>query len=144
DKIWAVLELAEIYRTAARDPGRAAATLERAGRAWPLDSRVLSARAELLAELGETQARRMLVDRTAKEARRQLESGRLELGILETVGLATDLLGGRAQAEATYAALRVLRGEPEAKSGGSAGPLALAPELDPFLRPKELRRALGE
>ncbi|OQX66695.1 MAG: hypothetical protein B6A08_01855 [Sorangiineae bacterium NIC37A_2] len=144
DKIWAVLELAEIYRTAARDPGRAAATLERAGRAWPLDSRVLSARAELLAELGETQARRMLVDRTAKEARRQLESGRLELGILETVGLATDLLGGRAQAEATYAALRVLRGEPEAKSGGSAGPLALAPELDPFLRPKELPRALGE
>ncbi len=144
DKIWSVLELAEIYRTAARDPGRAAATLERAGRAWPLDSRVLGARAELLAELGEAQARRMLVDRTAKEARRQIESGRLELGILETVGLATDLLGARSQAEATYAALRILRGEAEGKHGAAAGSLALAPELDPFLRPKELPRALGE
>lgn len=144
DKIWAVLELAEIYRTAARDPSRAAATLERAGRAWPLDSRVLGARAELLAELGEAGARRMLIDRTGKEARRQVESGRLELGILETVGLATQLLGARAQAEATYAALRILRGEPEGAHGAAAGPLALAPELDAYLRPKELPRALGE
>ena len=109
----AVRGLPEIYRTAARDPGRAAVTLERASRAWPLDSRVLSARAELLAEMNETSARRMLIDRTGKEARRQLESGRLEIGLLETVGLATDLLGARAQAEATYSAIRILRAEPE-------------------------------
>jgi len=141
-KVRSVVKLAYLYHTLAKDRGKALSTLERASRAWPLDAQVLSVRAELLGEAGESGARRMLVERAGKEARRQLESGRLELGLLDTLATSLKLLSQNAQAQRVESAMKVLQGT-GAKPESGYGPAALDAGLNAGLAPSPLSRALA-
>lgn len=140
DKRKDALVLAELYEKLGRDPTRAAATLERARKAWPLDAELLEASAQFMDRQGETNARRLLVDRTGKDALRALETGRLDPALLDTLSRVARIEELPSQAEAVNAARAALLGEETHLSG--AGIAALAPHLDELLAPPVLSTPL--
>lgn len=141
-KMSGAIGLANLYRTLARDLDRAQMTLERAGRAFPLDAGVLRARAEIYDETGNPGARRLLLDRAQKDARRKLESAHLDRALFETLAATAELLGQPEQSQGARLALDALIGEWSSTPRTEVGLLALRAELDEFLTPPGLPRQL--
>ncbi len=132
------LKLAEIYEKVADDPKRAGATLERTRKAWPLDASVLEATVRFMDRQGTGGPRGFLLDRAGKDARRKLETGRLDAGLLDTLGRVARLSGRSAQAEMTEAARHAYLGtSPESPIRG-AGLGALDPKIDEMISPTGL------
>lgn len=133
DKRQGALLLAQLYEHVARDPKRAAATLERTRKAWPLDPAALAAMARFMDRQGDRSARRILVDRTGKEAFRKLDEGRIDPSLLDLLATIAELQGREDQATATRAARSALLGEEESLTG--AHEAALDPRLDDLIAP---------
>jgi hypothetical protein len=127
------LLLAQLYDYVARDPKRAAATLDRTRKAWPLDPAVLAATARFMDRQGDRSARRILVDRTGKDAWRRLEEGRIDPALLELLATVAELQGREDQAQTTRAARDAFLGEPAPLDGGQVA--ALDARLDELLAP---------
>ncbi len=127
------LLLAQLYDHVARDPKRAAATLDRTRKAWPLDPAVLAATARFMDRQGDRGARRILVDRTGKDAWRKLEEGRIDPALLELLATVAELQGREDQAQVTRAARSAFLGEPASVEGGQIA--ALDARLDELLAP---------
>lgn len=132
------LYLAELYERLTKDPKRAAATLERTRRAWPLDADVLEHTAHFMDRQGDVGARRMMVDRVAKDARRKLEE-RLDPALLDTLARAASLSGRDDESRAITAARAAYLGadaeDPSQAVLGGAGVRALESSLDGLLAP---------
>ncbi len=132
------LYLAELYERLTQDPKRAAATLERTRRAWPLDADVLEHTAHFMDRQGDVGARRMMVDRVAKDARRKLGE-RIDPALLDTLARAASLSGRDDESRAITAARAAYLGADaedlsQAVLGG-AGVRALDSNLDGLLAP---------
>ncbi len=134
------LLLAQIYEHVGRDPKRAAATLERTRKAWPLDPDALAATARFMDRQGDRGARRILVDRTGKDAFRKLEEGRIDPALLELLATVADLQGREDQAAATRAVRAAFLGEEEELVGAHSA--ALDPKLDNMLAPAGMSQPL--
>lgn len=134
------LLLAQLYERLARDTKRAAATLERTRKAWPLDPAPLAALAHFLERQGEGHASRLLVERTGKDVWRKLESERVEASLLDMLGTVAELLGQSELSRCARHAHRAWLGEEEDLEG--AGAAALKEDLDELLAPPEMSSAL--
>lgn len=128
------LRLAEIYEMVGGDPQRAGATLERTRKAWPLDADVLEATVRFMDRQGTGGSRGFLLDRAGKDARRKLESERLDPGLLDTLARVARLSGHEATAEATDATRHAVLGT-DAKLLEGAGIGALDPRVDDLIAP---------
>ncbi len=135
------LNLAKLYETVANDPKRAAATLERTRKAWPLDADVLQAVVEFMDRQGTAGQRGFLLDRAKKDARRKLETERLDGALLETLARVAQLTGKSALCESTTAAQSAYLGKGESALKG-AGLNALDPRIDDLLSPYGLTAPL--
>ncbi len=127
------LLLSQLYEHVARDPKRAAATLDRTRKAWPLDPAVLACTARFMDRQGERGARRILVDRTGKEAWRKLEEGRLDPALFDLLATVRELQEREDQAHVTRATRAAFSGDLGELEGG--GLQALDPRLDDLLAP---------
>lgn len=129
------LVLADLYERIGKDSVRAAATLERTRKAWPLDAEVLAALAGFMERQGDAGGRRLLVDRVAKDALRALEN-RLDTGLFDTLVQAADLSEHTSLRDSVQAARTTFLGEPSHFPGGQLK--ALDPDLDDLLAPAGL------
>lgn len=136
------LRLAEIYETVAGDSARAGATLERTRKAWPLDASVLEATVEFMDRQGTGGPRGFLLDRVGKDARRQLESGRLDAGLLDTLARVARLSDQMTQYQMTEAARDTYLGSSTTEAVQGAGLAALSPRIDDIIAPSGLSAPL--
>lgn len=135
------LKLADIYENVGKDIKRAGATLERTRKAWPLDADALEAAILFMDRTGSTTSRGFLLDRTGKEARRNLESGRLDASLLDTLARVAKLSGHHTEAQGCLAARAAYLGsESEALNG--AGIHALNSRVDEVIAPRGLAAPL--
>ncbi|MCH2110665.1 MAG: hypothetical protein MK135_15190, partial [Polyangiaceae bacterium] len=107
----AVLSLARIYEEVAGEPKKAAATLEKARKAWPLNADVLKASAEFLSRFGQDANRKMLIAQSSKDAVRKLRSGNFDPDLMRVLEVSAQLSGSAAQARAAQSAHRGIVGE---------------------------------
>lgn len=136
DKKKDALYLASLYETLAGDSSRAAATLERTRRAWPLDASVLAAVFGFMQRQGQASGARMMIARAGKEIQRQLESSRLTPSLLDALAEVRDLSDLPEQAALIRVARAAYAGDDVLLAG--AGARALDPELEQLLAPSEL------
>lgn len=136
------LRLAEIYETVGGDAKRAGATLERIRKAWPLDASVLEATVQFMDRQGTGAPRGFLLDRVGKDARRQLESGRLDAGLLDTLARVARLSDRMIQYQMTEAARHAYIGSEPSEAVQGAGLAALAPRIDDIIAPAGLSAPL--
>jgi tetratricopeptide (TPR) repeat protein len=129
------LRLAEIYETVAGDAKRAGATLERTRKAWPLDGAVLEATVHFMDRQGTGGPRGFLLDRADKDARRQLESGRLDAGLLDTLARVARLSDRPEQSKMTDAARHAYLGSAPDEVILGGGLAALSPKVDEIISP---------
>ncbi len=128
------LRLAEIYETIGKDREKAAATLERTRKAWPLDAQVLTASIQFLDRHGDSGTRGITLSRAEKDARRKLEAGSINSGLVETLGAVARLSNRAAEADACEAALASYLGG-EGSALKPAGLHCLSPKIDGVLAP---------
>lgn len=136
------LRLAEIYETVAADPKRAGATLERTRKAWPLDASVLEATVHFMDRQGTGGPRGFVLDRAGKDARRKLESGRLDAGLLDTLARVARLTDRLEQSKVTEAARHAYLGTTPPEPILGAGLAALSPKIDDIISPGGLSAPL--
>jgi len=129
------LELARLYETVAKDTKRASATLERTRKAWPLDADALEATVLFMDRQGNSGSRGFMLDRAAKDARRKLESERLDGALLDTIARVAKLSGHVAEAEAAASARAAYLGLDVEPLNG-AGVFALGPKVDEVIAPR--------
>jgi len=128
------LELARVYEEIVGDGKQAEATLDKARKAWPHDGRVLRAVADFYQRRGENKSLQVLLERSANDARRALNTGRFDPAFFDVLASVAELRGGADAARIANATVAALAGEPSAIDGG--GPAAGAPELDDLLAPE--------
>ncbi|HQY62771.1 MAG TPA: tetratricopeptide repeat protein [Polyangiaceae bacterium] len=136
----ALVELAAIYETVARDPRKAEATLEALRKELPLSVTALRALASFFERQGQTAALHVLLDRAAGDARRAFSGGRFVTALFEVLGAAYELRGKADAARVVAATLAAIQGQPAALAGVELR--ASAPELDELLAPEVLSPAL--
>lgn len=128
------LELARVYEQLIGDKREAENVLERARRTWHRDPHVLRAFAEFYRGSGEEAALEVLLNRTANEARRALNTGRFESVFFEMLAVVSEIRGEQDASQLARAALGAVNGEPTALEG--AGLAALNPEIDDLIAPE--------
>jgi cellulose synthase operon protein C len=119
----------------------AAAVLDKARKAWPQDPVVLRASVALHQRHGEAAAAKILLDRTANEARRALTAGRFEVDLFATLATVAELRGDAGAAQLSQTTLAALQGMPAETLPGTRG-AADDPALDDVLAPSTLSPAL--
>lgn len=128
------LELVRVYEEIVADAKQAEATLDKARKAWPHDGRVLRAVAEFYQRRGETKSLQVLLERSANDARRALNTGRFDPAFFDVLASVAEIRGEVDAARIANAAVAALAGEPSAVDGG--GPAAGSAELDDLLAPE--------
>ncbi len=134
------LKLAILYESVSRDLDRAAATLERARTAWPLDADVLEASVRFIDQHGGG-SRGFILDRAGKDAHRRLEEGRLNAGLLDTLARVAALSDAHSQSEACLVARAAYLGQDHQplRPGGLA---ALSEPIEELIAPRSWARPL--
>lgn len=140
EKRSAVLRLAELYEQERQDIERAAATLERAYLAWPLQAEVLEAWALFLDRQDRQAAKQTLLSRSERELLRALFEQRLDPALLDTLGRVARLAQDEGQAEAAQAVRAAVLGEESPLS--PAGERILTPECDELYAPPSLTESI--
>jgi tetratricopeptide (TPR) repeat protein len=136
DKRDRVLELAAIHERSAHDLRRAERTLEMARRDAPQDVVLLRALAEFYVRHQQTPAVHILLDRAAADARRALNSGRVERDLFEIVAAVFELRGQPQAARAVLSMVAALEGHRADIKG--AGERALDAQFDDSFAPDVL------
>lgn len=135
------LELARIYEEIGKDPGRAAATLERTRKAWPLDAAVLEATIEFMDRHQSGAPRGLILERAGKDARRHLDGGHIDPALLDTLGRVARLSHSADEAAACFHARAAFLGE-DAEALEAAGTDGLRSQIEDALSPRGLSAAL--
>lgn len=138
------LVLADLYERVAGDPKRAEATLERVRKAWPLDADVLEATVLFMDRHGVEQGRAFMLDRARKDARRKLEGGRIDAGLLDTLSRVARLSGEPMIAQSTAAARAAFLGLPEDALDGMGSRVLSEVGFDDSVAPPSLSVVLRE
>ncbi|HRG98848.1 MAG TPA: hypothetical protein PLR99_21505, partial [Polyangiaceae bacterium] len=139
-KTAALITLAEIYETVARDPRKAEATLEALRKEFPLSVAALRALAGFFERQDQTAALHVLLDRAASDARRAFSGGRFVTSLFEVLGAAYELRGKADAARVVAATLAAIQGQPVSLAGAELR--ASDAELDELLAPEVLSPAL--
>ena len=142
------VELARLQEEVVGDVRKAEQTLEALRKESPNDSHVLRALAEFHVRHNHGPAVNVLLDRTAADARRALNTGRFELHFFANLATVFELRGNADAAESARATLAAIEGERVVVEG--VGPRAARPDLDELLAPdifsapfRELLRQAG-
>ncbi|HMJ12236.1 MAG TPA: tetratricopeptide repeat protein [Polyangiaceae bacterium] len=130
----ATLGLAGVYEHIVGDRRKAEATLDKARKTWSQDSSVLRALAEFHQRAGEQAAFGVLLDRSAADARRALQTGRFDPAFFDILATVAELRGDKGSAMIARATLAALTGRDVSVNG--AGSKASAPDLDELLSPE--------
>lgn len=141
DKRKGALELARIYEEVGGDPARAAATLERTRKAWPLDADVLQASIEFMDRRDSGGPRAFILDRVGKDARRHLAGSHIDPALLDTLGRVARLSLSPDEALACFHARAAYLGE-ESEALQPSDLQVLNPKVEDSLAPRGLSAPL--
>lgn len=133
------LELAAVHELVMGDPRKAEATLEALRKQFPADREVLGALVSLLERDGRDAAARMLLDRTASDARRALSTGRFEPNLFAVLATVAHLREKPDAAKVAEASLWALEGRALEITGGGLD--AAEAQFDEWLAPELLTPA---
>jgi tetratricopeptide (TPR) repeat protein len=128
------IELARLQEGVVGDVRKAEQTLEALRKESPNDSHVLRALAEFHVRHNHGPAVNVLLDRTAADARRALNTGRFEVHFFANLATVFELRGNADAAATAHATLAALEGTPSDIAG--TGLRAARPDLDELLAPE--------